>query len=474
MVAAVESPSRQIKARDLLLTFLSFASSANSFWYTINGDASAEFSLCRRLGFFSEVEYYALLIEAGLAGIAEKDEKKEVKILGSNWKSFLISSEHGLSVLNIEYDVKKFDIDALVRGSKQVDNHRHSYHVLRIGHSKSETYTTSITRQKHQKKFIRSPPILPGLRSSQRILTRSSQNLIADVIVENEDFAKNVLAGQHGPKARPIPEQDIIPSTPTKPESTTPLAITSNALTPSPTKSKPDAETGIVEAAICGMLGRRVCLDSDDGKEAIDKLLTWLIARKQKKSGDKVVLKFMDTRNFKEAHFVRVSKNSSHSSAIKQVGWVDHCLAINGKGDVHEGAKRMTKHIKRKYQDAFDEIVEEDGQSTPRIMQAYKIAAMFNAGQVTSKKCRRAQLNILRNHFGLKAFEPEKKLQLLCEGRSEVKVGKIEYAYEDGAIPETIHYMHKNIASEVIAQLKVSMTMIFILSLSIHVLTNVI
>ena len=59
-------------------------------------------------------------------------------------------------------------------------------------------------------------------------------------------------------------------------------------------------------------------------------------------------------------------------------------------------------------------------------------------------------------HFGMKAFEPKSKLQLLCEGQSEVKVGEIKCAYEDGAILEIINYMYINMASEVAAQLKVS------------------
>ena len=65
-------------------------------------------------------------------------------------------------------------------------------------------------------------------------------------------------------------------------------------------------------------------------------------------------------------------------------------------------------------------------------------------------------MRVLRHHFGWRAFEPEYKVQMLCEGHTEVSVGSIKYEYEDGAIPEVLDYTEKNIADECVAQLKVS------------------
>jgi len=59
-----------IQAQELLTTLLVCITASYSFWFTINGDISTDFSLCRRLGFFSEVDYYALIVAAGLARYA--------------------------------------------------------------------------------------------------------------------------------------------------------------------------------------------------------------------------------------------------------------------------------------------------------------------------------------------------------------------------------------------------------------------
>ena len=89
-------------------------------------------------------------------------------------------------------------------------------------------------------------------------------------------------------------------------------------------------------------------------------------------------------------------------------------------------------------------------------MESHKIAAMFKAGGVTGKNNRRGMLRVLRDHFGKQAFVSEASVGMLCDGHSDVNVGSIQYQYEDGAIPETIEYMEKNLAMEVAAQLTVS------------------
>ena len=59
----------------------------------------------------------------------------------------------------------------------------------------------------------------------------------------------------------------------------------------------------------------------------------------------------------------------------------------------------------------------------------------------------------LRKHFGKHCFEPEYKVQMLCDGHTTVTSKSIEYAYEDGGIEETIDYSFKNMADETAAQL---------------------
>ena len=72
-------------------------------------------------------------------------------------------------------------------------------------------------------------------------------------------------------------------------------------------------------------------------------------------------------------------------------------------------------------------------------------------------------LRILRDHFGKHAFASEASVGMLCEGHSEVNVGFIQYQYEDGAIPETIEYMEKNLAMEVAAQMTLSVFTVYLL-----------
>ena len=54
-------------ARDVLVVFLAFIATCESFWFTINGDITNDVSFARRLGFFRDIDYYAFLVSAGLA-----------------------------------------------------------------------------------------------------------------------------------------------------------------------------------------------------------------------------------------------------------------------------------------------------------------------------------------------------------------------------------------------------------------------
>ena len=110
-----------LQARTLLATLLVFIAAGDSFWYTINGDTTTQFSLCRRLGFFSEVDYYAFMIAAGLAGYTEKrgQAAKQLQINKAEWVSFLKDERYGLSKETAEQTLKRFDVEALVNGVAQ-------------------------------------------------------------------------------------------------------------------------------------------------------------------------------------------------------------------------------------------------------------------------------------------------------------------------------------------------------------------
>ena len=103
----------------------------------------------------------------------------------------------------------------------------------------------------------------------------------------------------------------------------------------------------------------------------------------------------------------------------------------------------MVKYLKRKHKEAFNEFMAEEGISLLGRMDAYKVAAMFKAGRVSGQPSRRGLLRVLRNHFGTKAFDPERKLDMLWVRHSEVHIDIISYAYEDSNIPVTIDYLQK-------------------------------
>ena len=482
------SSLESIKARELLLSFFVFASSGESFWYTIDGDVTAEFSLCRRLGFFSEVDYFALLVKANLAGYVNRKGKDVLSILSGRWKEFLVDDDAGLSIENLEFSKKRFDIGSFIAGRTQRDKHRSDVHAIRIGR-RIPGYASTITKQKvpGTKKFKTTPPGLPGLRSHQRTLTRASRDLIADVVLASEDFvddacnfgrlgASNFHAPHQANKSAdpptpssPEPKKSAVTSistpdssapqpketavfTPATPE---PTVVMSTVVAPSPPTRPPGF--GMVYAALDEVLGKDWDLSTTIAEQALDKLISQAIQLKERQCSTKNTnFKFTDPRNGKVAVYTRIPKHTSEKAARKTMGWVDHCVNVNGAGDSTRGVKRLTSYLKRKHSDAFDEVLAAEGVVAPPVMKAHQVAALFKAGNVTARQNRRDQLTVLRHHFGRKAFDSEQKLNLLCGGRSEVKVGAIEYAYDVGGIPEIITYMQRNIANEVVAELTVS------------------
>ena len=121
------------KARSCLAVLLKFLAGADSFYFTINGATNTDFSLCRRLGFTSEDDYYAFLIAAGLASyIKEKGtNNRTLQVSSAGWRAFLQDSKYNLTSDIVEYDPIRTDLLAFIRGQRRV--RRDQYHVLRIG-----------------------------------------------------------------------------------------------------------------------------------------------------------------------------------------------------------------------------------------------------------------------------------------------------------------------------------------------------
>ena len=110
----------------------------------------------------------------------------------------------------------------------------------------------------------------------------------------------------------------------------------------------------------------------------------------------------------------------------------------------------------------FREALKAVGLDTPEKMSSFKIAAMYSAANISSRKCRRELMKNLWHHFGKHKCSPEYQVHMLCDGHTKVEVNKIEYQYEEGEAPETLDYHQKNIAEETEAQLRVSKVVIIL------------
>ena len=69
-----------VLVRELLAVLIAFTASSSSHWYTVNGGTFSKLSLCCLLGFCSEVDYYACLVSAGLAGYNNRNGKKTLQL----------------------------------------------------------------------------------------------------------------------------------------------------------------------------------------------------------------------------------------------------------------------------------------------------------------------------------------------------------------------------------------------------------
>ena len=133
---------------DILAEVFAILSKGGSHWYTINGDTSSNLSLCRRLGFFSEMDYYAYLGSKGLAAyiMNKQSQMMEVYIVEEKWKGFLVSKNYGLSSQNAEHTLTKLDMKSLLRGETPSRDIQYcdNFHLICFGQQESDTRAKEI------------------------------------------------------------------------------------------------------------------------------------------------------------------------------------------------------------------------------------------------------------------------------------------------------------------------------------------
>ena len=411
------------KARALLASTLFELGQGGSFWFVISEEPRHRYSLANQLGFHNLPDYYAFLVAAGLAEYRNnRDGKKILRQSKQQWEAFLVNYDLSPSVA--EHTVRRFDLQALVLGEKQVGTNRKDHHVLRIGQKSCPSYTTNISLQKDKGgcKLLSHPPVLPGLRSFQRKFSRQNQQIIANTIINNDDLYDDIIAR---PSATPPPTTDVPVTTPSPPK-----------------RAKHDKEGSPSST-----------FSSSQFLEATGAITL--------PSAEQSVVSYKDTRNHRMAHLVRIPQNLTDNSFMDSMKsrWLDSVLEINGRGDTFHSTKRMAKYLKRRYSKAFDEFLQDQKLGPANKMSEAAVAAMFTAGGVTGRHQRRAILRTLRHHFGKAAFASERRVKMLCQGATQIFSGSVNYAYESGGIKETISFTEKDIAREVESQLAVSVTM---------------
>ena len=96
-------------------------------------------------------------------------------------------------------------------------------------------------------------------------------------------------------------------------------------------------------------------LSNADDNDQVDKHLADSIGMKQKYSGNKGVLKFLDYGNGKQASLVKVPTTTNYASFWKSSVWLGHAANINSSNGLDKSSciRHMTKDLLRSDQNAI-------------------------------------------------------------------------------------------------------------------------
>jgi len=181
---ALPSTSR---TQEHLLLLLVYLAHYGAHWFTINGDTSNKLSLCRRLGFCNETDYYAFLVYGGLVGYEtnKKTGNSDLEIYRNAWSNMLTSHPDNEELF--ELNQKEVDMENAMRSIPQQRTrpHRYDYHVLSIGEMDYDSYC-SISEQLKFESLI--PPTPNAIKSTQHKLLHNIRRMITDTIINNQDM----------------------------------------------------------------------------------------------------------------------------------------------------------------------------------------------------------------------------------------------------------------------------------------------
>ena len=137
----LQMSSRSEALLDHIADFLKFISSAQSFWFSLDTSYNHGCHLASRFRLDPE-EYEALLIVAGLASYT----RFGFQIKADVWRKFLGGHWFVIDNCAIEFEQKKFDLDAYINGTPPSRLKRTGFYVVRIG-NKSEQLHNKIEEQ---------------------------------------------------------------------------------------------------------------------------------------------------------------------------------------------------------------------------------------------------------------------------------------------------------------------------------------
>jgi len=208
---------------DHIADFLKFISSAQSFWFSLDTSYDHGCHLASRFRLDPD-EYEALLIVAGLASYT----RFGFQIKAGAWRKFLGGRRFVIDNCTIEFEQKKFDLDAYINGTPPSRLKRKGFYVVRIG-NKSERSHNKIEDQMGQDgRLITTPPRLNGLgiktQSFRRIADPFIWNFILEKSMDEEDKAPPSLSTSLSSVSSTSPSSSTAATTITSSSSSSPPA----------------------------------------------------------------------------------------------------------------------------------------------------------------------------------------------------------------------------------------------------------
>ena len=182
-----------VRARHEIANYLRLISSSPAFWFTINGDQTYGFALCKRLGMGIE-DWYSTLVAAGLASINSSGKLIHEK---KQWADYLQS--HYFCKMDArsrpQFSEKKTVLHRHVDGTPiQKGDKRIKLLVIRIGCEQNSTPHSFLDQKDNEKKLVQTPPQSNLLRAQQRTFARTMVPMIMEASRENDRLYERIMS----------------------------------------------------------------------------------------------------------------------------------------------------------------------------------------------------------------------------------------------------------------------------------------